>query len=54
MKIAGNKCETFEIATTRDSWYVVNPNLHLGKDEYIPQTLADGTIHYLGVTLPPG
>jgi hypothetical protein len=31
MQIAAAKCASFEITTTKDSWYLTNPNLHLGK-----------------------
>ena len=27
--IAANKCATFEIKTTKDTWFVTNPNLQL-------------------------
>jgi hypothetical protein len=54
VKIAARKCATFEVVTAKDSWCVVNPNLHLGKDEYIPRYQQMAPFTTWEATFPPG
>ena len=53
MRIAANKCASFEIRKTKDSWYVEETCLRLGNNECIPSSAVDGTILYLGGHLSP-
>ena len=52
MKIAAAKCASLEITTTKDSWYLTDPNLHLGNCER-SQSAADSTLSYLGGHFSP-
>jgi hypothetical protein len=56
MKIAADKCASFEIKPTKDSWYLADPTLHSMTGEAIPTSKADSALRYLvgGHTFPPG
>jgi hypothetical protein len=53
MHVAATKCTSFEIKTTKDSWYVVDPDLHLSDDTHIPSSTAGSTLTYLGGLISP-
>jgi hypothetical protein len=53
MEIAPNKCISFQIATTRDSWHVTDADLRLLNGVRIPSSAADTTIRYLGGHITP-
>jgi hypothetical protein len=36
MKMAAEKCASFKITTTKDTWYLSDPNLRLSNGECIP------------------
>jgi hypothetical protein len=48
MRIAAEKCASFEIKTTKDSWFIRNPDLSLKNGEEIPNSAADSSLSYLG------
>jgi hypothetical protein len=47
------RCEAFSIKTTKDSWYITDPNLQLGNGEPIPTIAANGSLCYLGGQFSP-
>jgi hypothetical protein len=53
MRIAAEKCASFEIRTTKDSWYIANPDLVLENGERIPSSAADSSLCYLGGHISP-
>jgi hypothetical protein len=53
MKIAVKKCASFQIAPTKDSWFIKDPKLHLSTGEIIPSSSADDTLTYLGGNISP-
>jgi len=53
MRIAAEKCASFEIRTTRDSWYIADPDLRLVNGEKIPSSAADSSLCYLGGHISP-
>jgi hypothetical protein len=53
MRIAAEKCASFRITTTKDSWFLSNPNLRLSTGESIPSSHADHTLRYLGGNISP-
>ena len=53
MRIAAEKCASFEIRPTKDSWYIVNPDLSLANGDKIPNSAADSTLCYLGGHISP-
>jgi hypothetical protein len=53
MKISAPKCTSFQIAPTKDSWYVTDPGLTLTNGERIPAAAAESAFAYLGVRISP-
>jgi hypothetical protein len=53
MKISAPKCTSFQIAPTKDSWYVTDPGLTLKNGERIPAAAAESAFTYLGVKISP-
>jgi len=53
MRIAAEKCASFEIKTTKDSWYIASPDLSLTNGDKIPSSAADSTLCYLGGHISP-
>ncbi|GFG30765.1 hypothetical protein Cfor_02745, partial [Coptotermes formosanus] len=53
MRIAAEKCATFHIKRTKDSWYVANPDLQLTTGDRIPSSSADSSLNYLGGNISP-
>jgi hypothetical protein len=53
MRIAAEKCASFEIRTTKDSWYIANPDLRLANGDKIPSSAADSSLCYLGGHISP-
>jgi hypothetical protein len=53
MRIAAEKCASFEIRPTKDSWYIANPDLCLANVDKIPNSAADSTLCYLGGHISP-
>jgi hypothetical protein len=53
MKISAPKCTSFQIAPTKDSWYVTDPGLTLTNGERIPAAVAESAFTYLGVRISP-
>jgi hypothetical protein len=53
MRIAAEKCASFEIRTTKDSWFIANPDLCLSNGEIIPNSAADSSLSYLGGHISP-
>jgi len=51
MRIAAEKCASFEIRPTKDSWYIANPDLSLTNGDKI--SAADSTMSYLGGHISP-
>jgi hypothetical protein len=52
MKIA-NRSAPFRIVSTRNSWYLADPNLCLNTGDKIPSSTADTTLCYLGCNISP-
>jgi hypothetical protein len=48
MKISAHKCTAVGIRTTKDSWYLQDPNLKTEDGVKLPMATADTTIRYLG------
>ena len=53
MRIAAEKCASSEIRTTRDSWYIADPDLRLVNGEKIPSSAAGSSLCYLGGHISP-
>ena len=53
MRIAAEKCASFEIRSTKDSWYIANPDLCLSNGDKIPNSAADSSLCYLGGHISP-
>jgi predicted transcriptional regulator len=53
MCIAAEKCASFEIRPTKDSWYITNPDLSLTNGDKIPNSAADSSQSYLGGHISP-
>ena len=53
MRIAAEKCASFEIRTTKDSWFIRNPDLELKNGDKIPNSAADSSLSYLGGHISP-
>ena len=53
MRIAAEKCSSFEIRTMKDTWYMINPDPRLSNGEIIPYSAADSSLRYLGGQLSP-
>ena len=53
MQIAPTKCTSFEIKTSRGTWYIADPDIRLGTNIRIPATPANGTLTYLGGRISP-
>lgn len=53
MAISAAKCATFQIRSTKDSWYLADPALTLTGGEAVPYTEAGMAIKYLGVVKSP-
>ena len=53
MSISAGKCAAFQIRTTRDSWYLADPELTLISGDGIPYADAGTTLKYLGVRISP-
>jgi hypothetical protein len=47
MKIAPNKCASFQVQTMRDSWYISTTDLHRATGDCIPSTTAIDIMDYL-------
>jgi hypothetical protein len=48
MKVAPNKYNSFQVQTTRDSWYISTTELHLATGDQIPSSTTTDIIEYLG------
>jgi len=48
MRTASEKCASFEIRPTKDSWYITNPDLSIPNGDKIPNSAADSSLSYLG------
>ena len=53
MSIAAEKCPSFTITKTKDSWYITNPGLNLGNGDRVPSSATDSTLCYLGGHVSP-
>jgi len=53
MRIAAEKCASFEIRPTKDSWYIADPDLRLSNGDKIPNSAADSSLCYLGGHISP-
>jgi hypothetical protein len=53
VKVAAAKCASFEIRTTRHSWFIADPDLQLGGGAHITSSTADSTHTYLGAYTSP-
>jgi len=53
MRIAAEKCASFEIKRNKDSWYIANPDLRPQSGETIPTSAADSCLCYLGGHISP-
>jgi hypothetical protein len=53
MQIAADKCASFEIRLTKDSWYLTDPYLFLQSGEKIPASTANSSLRYLGGHVSP-
>jgi hypothetical protein len=53
MRIAAEKCASFAIVPTKDSWYIANPDLCLANGDKIPNSAADSSLCYLGGNISP-
>ena len=53
MRIAAEKCASFEIRPTKDSWYITNPDLSLTNGGKIPNSAPDSYQSYLGGHISP-
>jgi hypothetical protein len=53
MRITAEKCASFEIRTTKDSWYITNPDLSLVNGDKLPNSAADSSLCYLGGHISP-
>ncbi|KAG5868427.1 hypothetical protein JTB14_029043 [Gonioctena quinquepunctata] len=51
MKLSANKCRTFRVARTKDSWYLADPGLTLSGGERVAE--ASDHLVYLGATFSP-
>jgi hypothetical protein len=54
MKISPNKCASFQVQTTRDSWYISTTDLHLATGDKFPLQLLRISWNTLAATSPPG
>jgi len=53
MRIAAEKCASFEIRPTKDSWYIANPDLRISNGDKIPNSAAHSSLCYLGGHISP-
>jgi hypothetical protein len=53
MSIAANKCASFQIVKTKDSWHVADTRLLLLSGEQISSSTADTALRYLGGHISP-
>jgi hypothetical protein len=53
MKIAPNKCASFQVQMTKDSWYISTTDLQLKTGDQFPSTSAIDIINYLGGHFSP-
>ena len=53
MSNASDKCASFEIRRTKDSWYIANPDLCLSNSDKIPNSAAHSSLCYLGGRISP-
>jgi hypothetical protein len=53
MKLSPGKCTAFQIISTKDSWYMIEPKLTLNSGESIPPAHAAKRITYLGTEILP-
>jgi len=53
MYIAAEKCASFEIRPTSDSWYIANQDLCLPNGDKIPNSAVDSSLSYLGDDISP-
>jgi hypothetical protein len=53
MRIAAEKCASFQIKRTKDSWYTANPDLQLTTGDKIPSSSVDSSLNYLGGNISP-
>jgi hypothetical protein len=51
--IAARKSATFQIRTTKDSWYLSDPELRLSNGDKIPSSDANSTLCYLSGHISP-
>lgn len=52
MELSINKCSTFEIVSSRKTWYIKNPQIQI-RGEYMPEASPESTIGYLGAKIKP-
>ena len=53
MTISAQKCASFQIRTTRDSWHMIDTHLSLANGAIIPSVPANDNITYLGGLISP-
>ena len=53
MRIAAEKCASFEIRPMKDTWFMTNPDLRLLNGDEIPYSAADSSLRYLGGHISP-
>ena len=53
MRITAEKCASFEIRPTKDSWFIADPDLRLTNGDKIPNSAADSSLCYLGGHISP-
>jgi hypothetical protein len=47
MRIAAEKCASFKVMPTKDSWYITNPHISVSNGNKIPNSAADSSVSYL-------
>jgi len=53
MRIAAEKCASFEIRPGKKTWYITDPDLCLSNGDQIPFSAADSSLCYLGGHISP-
>jgi hypothetical protein len=53
MSLAVDKCASFTIVPSADSWYIVDPGLRLEDNQRIPYSSAESSMCYLGGNISP-
>ena len=53
MRITAEKCASFEVRPTNDSWYIADPDLCHSNGDMIPNSDADSSLSYVGSHISP-